>query len=281
MNDEHRHTRQRFHAAAAHYDRHAVVATEAASRLVERLDGLRFEPGAILDLGCGTGLQARTLHERFPRARVVAVDSARGMLERARRRRGRWRRRFEVLAADAESLPLADASIDLVFSSMVLEWCRDPERVLHELRRVMSPGGLLLMATIGPDTHRELHPLVAEGSRAMTGGNVIHAMRLGDLLIRTGFLEPVADSDWLTSTHPDLDSLLEDLRHTGTDLHDGIDADRMSAAFPATSGDGERYSLTWEIVYASAWAPEDGQPVRSDQGEIASIPATNIPVRKR
>ena len=281
MNDEHRHTRQRFHAAAAHYDRHAAVASETAGRLIERLDGLRFEPGAVLDLGCGTGVQARVLHERFPKARILAVDPARGMLERARRQRGRWRRRFELIAADAESLPLSDASIDLVFASMTLEWCTDPERVLHGLRRILRPGGLLLMATTGPDTHRELHRALAENSDAIAGGNVIHAMRLGDLLVRTGFREPVVDSDWLTSTHPDLESLLKDLRLTGTEFPSGIDPDRLVNAFPQTEDQTERYSLTWEIVYASTWAPEEGQPTRTDHGEIASISATNIPVRRR
>ncbi len=281
MNDEHRQTRRRFHAAAANYDRHAAVATEVAGRLIERLDGLRFDPRRILDLGCGTGRQARALHERFPNSHILAADPARGMLERARRQRGRWRRRFELIEADAESLPVADGSIDLVFANMVLEWCRDPDRVLQELRRALCPGGLLLMATIGPDTHRELHQILAGDFHAMTTGNVIHAMRLGDLLMRTGFREPVVDSDWLTSTHPDLESLLKDLRLTGTEFPSGIDPDRLVNAFPQTEDQTERYSLTWEIVYASTWAPEEGQPTRTDHGEIASISATNIPVRRR
>jgi malonyl-CoA O-methyltransferase len=130
------------------------------------------------------------------------------------------------------------------------------------------------MATTGPDTHRELHRALAENSDAIAGGNVIHAMRLGDLLVRTGFREPVVDSDWLTTTHPDLDSLLEDLRHTGTTCLPDIDpippGDGTSGHLP---GDGDRYSLTWEIVYASAWAPEEGQPIRTDLGEAASISA--------
>lgn len=279
MNDEHRQIRRRFDAVAAHYDQHAAVAAEVAGRLIERLDGLKFDPGAILDLGCGTGRPTRALHERFPKAHVFAIDPARRMLERARRQRGRWRRRFELIAADAESLPLADASIDLVFASMTLEWCRDPEHVLHGLRRVLRPGGLLLLATTGPDTHRELHRALAEEAGAIADGNVIHAMRLGNLLVQTGFREPVVDSDWLTTTHPRLENLLDDLRHTGTALHPGIDLDRLATAYPASAGD--HYSLTWEIVYASAWAPEEGQPVRTGQGEIASISAMNIPVRRR
>jgi len=281
MNDQHRQTRRRFHAAAVRYDRHAAVATEVADRLIERLDGLKFAPNRILDLGCGTGRQARALYARFPESRIVAIDPARGMLERARRQRGRWHRRFELIAAGAESLPLAEDSIDLVFASMVLEWCGDPERVLHELRRVLRPGGLLLMATIGPDTHRELHRALGEDSHAMTGGHVIHAMQLGDLLVRSGFREPVVDSDWLTSTHTDLDGLLADLSGTGTDLSPGIDQDRLANAFHATDHESERYSLTWEIVYASTWAPEEGQPTRTDHGEIASVSAENIPVRRR
>ncbi len=281
MNHAHYITRRRFHELARHYDRHAVIAAEVARRLIERLDGLRFQPATILDLGCGTGTSARTLAGRFPAAHITAVDAAHGMLMQARRQRGRWRRRFELLAADAESLPIASASVDLVFSSLMLEWCQDAGKVLHELRRIMRPGGLLLLATIGPDTHRELHGLLGEMPDALTGGKVIHAMRLGDLLMRTGFREPVIDSDWLTSTHPGPESLLEDLRHTGAKLHPELDPGRLARTLDASGSEGDSCSLTWEIVYASAWAPEEGQPLRTDHGEIASISAANIPVRRR
>jgi len=105
--------RRQFGRAAASYDANAVVQYEVGKRLRGRLDGLRFEPSRVLDLGCGTGTQSRALHQRYPDAQIVALDSAPAMLARAQKQRGRWRRRFECIQADAEALPLAEAGFDL------------------------------------------------------------------------------------------------------------------------------------------------------------------------
>ena len=68
--------RRRFGRAADGYAEHARLQAEVAGRLLERLEGLRFEPSIIVDLGSGPGLQARLLAERYPAARVVALAPA-------------------------------------------------------------------------------------------------------------------------------------------------------------------------------------------------------------
>ena len=281
MSDEHRQTRHRFSAIADEYDRHAAVQREVASRLLDRLDGLAFRPDTILDLGCGTGHQARALHERFPKARILALDSSVQMCKQSRRQRGFWRRRFDMIAGDAETLPLADSSLDLVFASMTLEWCQEPERVLRALRRVVRPGGMLLMATTGPDTHRELGEMLTALPESIASGRVVHAMQLGDALVRAGFQEPVVDTDWLTSTHATPECVLEDLRGTGTTISRQVSTDSLSRHYQTHRTESGHYPLSWEIVYASAWAPDEGQPVRTGAGEEASISIGNIPIRRR
>lgn len=262
----------RFGAVARSYDRHAAVQQEVARRLLERLDGLSFQPKRVLDLGCGTGEQARAIVARFSDAEVIALDASRPMLDMAARRRGRWRRRFELVAGDAASIPLAEASIDLLFSSMTLEWTADWRETLTALRRILRPGGMVLMATIGPDTLREL------GSTGIDIGNPIDAQGLGDALVRAGFQEPVIDTDWLTTTHERPESLIDDLRASGF----GLDRQTMSA-IPELQGATGSSSLvtTWEIVYASAWAPEEGQPVRTPAGEEASVSISSVGRRRR
>ena len=72
--------RRAFGRAAEDYTRHARLQAEVAGRLLERLDGLKFEPKTVVDLGCGPGVQAKALSQRFRDARVVAMDWSLPML---------------------------------------------------------------------------------------------------------------------------------------------------------------------------------------------------------
>jgi ubiquinone/menaquinone biosynthesis C-methylase UbiE len=95
----------------------------------------------ILDLGCGTGRYSEPLATHF-NARVIAIDPSEKMLAAARKK-ATARVRYEH--ASAEQLPLAAASIDMVFISMVLHHFHDGPRALAECRRVLRPGGRLCL----------------------------------------------------------------------------------------------------------------------------------------
>jgi len=263
--------RQRFNAAAEYYDRHAALFDEVGRRLLERLDGLRFEPERIVDLGCGTAQRTLDLRARYPQAQILAIDSASVMLAQAKRRRGRWRPRFHLACADVSALPLAEGSIDLAYANLSLQWSTDLAATLSGLRRIMRPRGLLLMTLPGPDTLTQLQ----RAGAIVNAGVSTHAQELGDLLIRTGFQEPVLDTDWLTTRHADLPALLADLDHLGVaySLPDGPEPLQSSL------GQGE-LATTWEMLYATAWAPDEGQPIRTETGEEASISAASLGIRK-
>ncbi|MFP4277611.1 MAG: methyltransferase domain-containing protein [Wenzhouxiangella sp.] len=255
----------RFDPLAKRYDDHAAVAAEAGGRLLERLDGLRFEPASILDLGCATGRQSRCLRERFGSARIIAMDASARMLRQARRRRGWWRPRFELVRGDARALPLASASIDLVFANLVLNWTEDLDVVLAGLRRVLRPDGLLLVSLFGPDT------LGSCGLRkSLTVRHLPDVQALGSALIAAGFSEPVLDTDWLTTTHSSAENLAAELYGSGL----LAETDRIA------SPPGPQ-AVSWEIVSASAWAPPPGQPFRGSHGEEVSIPVERIGIRRR
>ncbi|AKS43182.1 malonyl-ACP O-methyltransferase BioC [Wenzhouxiangella marina] len=276
---------RQFGRAADSYDGHAALQREVGERLMERLDGLRFEPQRILDLGCGTGAQSQALHQRFPGARLIASDLAGPMLVQAARRRGWWRKRFDLVQADARALPIAEDSLDLVYCNLMLQWCEDPAAVFANLRRALKPGGLLLISTFGLDTLRELRQAWAAADSHPHVGRFTDVQRLGSALTRAGFAEPVLDTDWITSTYSRPQELLSELKGIGATNADqartrGLTSPtrlrRMLRAYETFRQDDGRYPATWEVVYASAWAPEHGQPMRTEQGEEASIPISRL-----
>ena len=279
-----------FSRAARDYPRHARVQAEVADRLLERLDGLKFKPEQIVDLGCGPGHQARALKKRFPAARVVAMDWAVPMLEAAGARQGWFRRRFDRVAGDAQALPLADGSVDFIFTSLMLQWCPDLPAVLNGFRRVLKPGGLLLASTFGPDTLAELRAAWARADERVHINSFTDVQQLGDALIRAGFTEPVLDTDWLTTFYSRVDDLMHELKAIGSsNAHErrrrgltgkhGMQA--MRTAYEAYRTEDGQYPATWEVVYASAWAPEEGAPIRDFHGEQASVSISSIGRRRR
>lgn len=142
-----------FSRAASSYDRVARLQRAVSERLLELNEGPIDGAAHILDLGCGTGYIIEHLSQRRPDAQLLGLDLAEGMLQFARRQRAA---RAHWLCADAEALPLAPGSFDLVYSSLSVQWCEQLGPLFNELQRVLVPGGTLAFATLGPGTLREL-----------------------------------------------------------------------------------------------------------------------------
>jgi malonyl-CoA O-methyltransferase len=276
--------RASFHAAACDYDAVAVIQAEVRRRLLERLELFRIRPRRILDAGCGTGHGARALLQHYRRAELVALDLAPGMLRAARGRRP-WLRRFDTVCGDAAALPLADASVDLVFSNLMLQWCNEPDRVFGEFRRVLRPGGLVLFTSFGPDTLRELRAAWRAADGHTHVSRFIDMHDLGDALLRAGLGEPVMDMEHLTLTYPDVRSLMRDLKTMGarnatSGRSRGLTGPRRLAAvethYERYRRDG-RLPATWEIVYGHAWA---GEPRGAGQAGEVAVPLSQIGRRR-
>ncbi|MBI5612597.1 MAG: malonyl-ACP O-methyltransferase BioC [Gammaproteobacteria bacterium] len=253
--------RRAFERAAPAYERAAWLQREIGARLLARLDVIKLVPTRVLDLGCGSGYCTRALRKRYRQTEVIGLDIAPAMLRAARRRDGWWRRN-RWLGGDAERLPFAAASFDMVISNLSLQWC-DPERVFPEVARVLRPGGLFMFTSFGPDTLRELRHAWAAVDGAPHVHGFIDMHDLGDALMRARLAEPVMDVDRLTLTYKDVMSLLRELKDIGAHnvAHDrpraltGKDRfARFRAAYEAKARDG-RIPATYEVVYGQAWGP--------------------------
>jgi malonyl-CoA O-methyltransferase len=297
---DHRQVRRSFSRAAHGYDQAAALQREVGARLSETLDYLDERvPDVVVDVGCGPGHLSAAMQQRWPRAQVIALDLALPMLREARGRfgEGGWRprllggaRRPDPVCADARALPLRDASVDVLFSNLCLQWVEDLPAVFAGFRRVLKPGGLLLVSTFGPDTLFELRGAFAEADAAPHVSPFASIAQFGDALIAAGFKNPVLDRDEFVLGHDDLGHLMRELRTLGA-TNASVDRRRSltgrarfaraAQAYEALRRPDGRLPATWEVVYAHAWGPQPGTPIRVDGVDEVQVPVAKIPIRRR
>lgn len=263
--------RRGFARNAAGYEGANFLAREVGGRMAERLDLLREPPQAVLDLGSGTGLGARTLRARYPSAMLVELDHALEMLRQSAQALSWWQRGLQRMRSDApmrtcgdaESLPFRDRSFGMVWSNLTLHWTHLAS-VFKEVRRVLRPGGVFMFSTLGPDTLKELRASYAQADGFDHVNRFVDLHDIGDLLVEARFADPVMDMELLTLTYDDVGTMLRELRaggarnanvHRPRGLSGRRGHDRMQAAYERLRKDG-RLPATFEVIYGHAWRPD-------------------------
>lgn len=267
MNIDKQQVQRAFAHAAIGYDSAAVLQREVGNRLLERLDYIHFTPGTVLDVGAGTGYCTGFLQKRYPQARIMALDIAQPMLVRARHKSSLWsrlRHKIDYLCADAEALPLADNSVDMVFSNLTLQWVNQLEHTLHEFRRVLRPGGMLLFSTFGPDTLKELRHAWHAVDHYTHVNAFIDLHDIGDAMVKVQLAEPVMDAEHFTLTYPDVIRLMRELKAIGAHnvtpqrargLTGKSTLKRVEQAYEQFRQQ-DVLPASYEVVYGHAWAPQ-------------------------
>lgn len=276
--------RRAFSRAAPAYDAIATLQHQVEAQLLDRLDLLKEAPLRILDVGAGPGRASAAMRKRFPKAEVVALDLALPMLREAKSRAGWWKP-FRRVCGDARALPIADASVDLLFSSLCLQWCEDLEAVFDEFRRVLRPGGWLLFTTFGPDTLTELRQSWAAVDDHPHVNVFIDMHDVGDRLLAAGFRDPMLDVDQYDLRYSDPKILMRELKGIGAGNADagrarGLTGRRklatLLAAYEGFRGADGRYPASYEVVYAQARAPDGMQPRRRGGTDIAAVSVDSL-----
>jgi malonyl-CoA O-methyltransferase len=262
--------RKSFSRAAKSYDAAAIVQKLVREEMLSRLDLVKIKPRTILDAGCGTGLASHALQKRFNQGQVVSLDFAYEMLQQTRKisifqslKSLFSRASHSLICADIEALPLANASIGLVWSNLAIQWCNDLDLAFQEFHRVLQPEGLLMFSTFGPDTLRELRTATDSATQnASTSVNRFIDMHdIGDALVRAGFSAPVLDVERYTLTYDDVKSVMRDLKSIGA--HNATDGrargllgrgflQKLEAAYEQFRNNG-KLPATFEVVYGLAW----------------------------
>lgn len=226
--------------------------------MLNRLDVVNLKPTLIIDAGCGTGEFSSALQKRYPDARVIAIDQSNPMLEYVVTHHPH----IETLCADIADLPLASASVDLIFANLVLPWQLDFKKTLQTFRRLLKPDGLLIFTLFGPDTLQEYRDQVLDLPVLVDMHNV------GDLLLQEKFSDPVLDVEYYTLEYKDQQKLVQELQATGM-----IGAATTITPLPNANN---KFETTYEIIFAHTFAPSATETFSASSNGDVSIPLTEL-----
>ncbi len=266
---------QLFDCRAADYDRHAVLEQEVGGRLLERASHQRHEPSRIADLGSGTGYCTRALKRLHRKAEVIGIDVSAAMAAHTRRQSA-FMHPLRAVCADMHQLPLAQRSLDLLFSNLALQWVDDLPALMAGFRRVLKPDGMLLFSTLGPASLGELRDAASRLPGGQWRAQLLDMHDLGDVLQAAGFSEPVMDSEFITIEYRELATLHAELQATGTGSYFAdwtalaSQGEALRTAFQPNLQNG-CYPVSYEIVYGTAFGPAEGQPIKTREGDVAAF----------
>lgn len=206
----------RFSRAATTYDTVAELQHEVADRLLSDLPMRTLE--RVVDLGCGTGYGLPSLRKRYPSSQLLALDIAQGMLQQVKSVHAEMD--LVTLCADAEALPLVDEQVDLIWSSLAVQWCSDYKRLFAECYRVLKPGGRLMIATLGPKSLFEMREAWQSVDQLP---HVNRFVALDQLLAMPphGLRLLKSQTAFYTLTYPDLRAVIKALKMLGASAVEG------------------------------------------------------------
>lgn len=235
---------QAFGRAAPHYEQHAQLQRASGDALLA-LAPAAFGPH-LLDAGCGTGWYSRYWRDRG--RQLTALDLSPAMLAAARAQESA----DDYQQGDIDALPLADASVDGVWSNLAVQWSSDLRTALREFLRVTRPGGSVLFSTLLDGSLQEVHQAWAQQDTRRHANRFLSAAQVAaaaaGMALRT-------QQQTITLHFPSALSAMQSLKGIGaTHLHDGrsghlLTRQRLAQLEQAWPRDAQGYRLSYHLMY--------------------------------
>ena len=242
---------------------------EVASRMLDRLQWIKLQPAVWAHWGAVRGgLQAHAaLLKQYARAQCHVIESSehRKDLARAALVPPWWKKILRMLSGGASATRFdapAPGSLNMLWANMALHEAADPQALLATWHRLLAVDGFVMFSSLGPDTAREVRDLYEALGWPPAGHQLTDMHDWGDMLVQTGFAEPVMDMERITLTYETPARLLQELTELGRNFHtqrfsalrgrqwkaklEQLISDRLPRA-----ADG-RISLTFEVIYGHA-----------------------------
>jgi malonyl-CoA O-methyltransferase len=271
---------------------------EVGTRMQERLQWIKKIPAAWAHWAAARGgLQThQKIAAQYPNSPCYMVESHLNIAQAAIKSVAKpwWNPTRWQGAALRPGLP-ADGLVQMVWANMLLHTQTDPLVLIQQWQRALAVDGFLMFSCLGPDTVRELQKLY----HALGLGPCSHTFTdmhdWGDMLVQSGFAEPVMDMERIELSFASPERALQELRGLGRNLHPQRFAalrgrgyrTRLETAMRehlgASSGDGS-ISLTFEIIYGHAFKPRPRIKVSSESAvsmqDMRAMLAQGRPERK-
>lgn len=250
--------RASFGRAASDYDRLADFQRRVGDCLLRQLTHQPPETLTILDVGAGTGYCTRKLAASG--ASVIALDIASAMLCRSRT--------IPMLnthhvCGDAEALPLAEQSVDIVFSNLAIQWCVALEDLFCGIFRILKPGGIFLFSSFGPDTLHELRYAWSQVDCRTHVNNFFAPRIIQTAMQSAGFSAVGFEIESLSLGYPSVLHLMRELKGLGAHnvtagrprgLTGKKKIRRMMKSYEKGMA-GQEISATFEVLYGHSMRP--------------------------
>lgn len=249
---------------------------EIGRRMAERLDWIKRTPRTWCDWFASTDGAAAEVSRRYPQAARMVVEptafepSTGGSPERGLPNwLSRWWKRSEEPGYDPSSVPAGSA--ELIWSNMNLHFSTDPALDMAAWHRALRPDGFVMFSCFGPDTLRELRSIYRELGWGPVTVDFADMHDLGDMLVTSGFADPVMDMEHLTLRWPSAKAMLTELRTLGANASiarfDGLRTPGWQLGLEhaiESRADAGQCTQTFEIVYGHAFKVGSGVPLATE-----------------
>lgn len=249
--------------------------TEVARRMAERLPLVRQPPRRWIDWWPRAGGGAASLAEAVPQARGDALGASADPPARG------WRRWWDAArgAADGgraggQAVSQAEpGAYDLVWANMLLHHVADPRALMAQWHAATAVDGFLMFSTLGPGTLRHLSDAYRALGWGAAMGPLVDMHDLGDMLVESGFADPVMDQEVIRLTWRKPEEAAAELRTLGSNVdaarHAGLRTPRWRARLHDTlaslpGSEEDRVMLEFEVVYGHAFKPAPRFRVESE-----------------
>ena len=239
---------------------------EVARRMTQRLDWIKLQPAAWLHweplVG---GLEADgLLRARFPKSEcfwaVAAVNTAQAAIKNIAKpwwNPQRWKQNLPQ-----QALPEGQ-QVQMLWANMALHLEPAPQERIAQWHQSLSTDGFLMFSCLGPDTCVELSEIYQREGWGPAANQFTDMHDWGDMLVQTGFAEPVMDMERIRLAFATPQRALQELRSLGRNVHPqrfgALRArkwyDRLLAALEALRAPDGQIELTFEVIYGHALRP--------------------------